>query len=146
MLAITAAFDLETMQIDTVNAFLNSKLNDPIYVNYPQGYGRKGYILRLNQALYGLRISPILWQQEISQKLTYFGLNAIPEDPCLFINDKLALMIFVDDMLIIYHQTHRPEALELKNKLREAYELKELGEISKFIGIRIIRDRPNRKL
>jgi predicted AAA+ superfamily ATPase len=55
-------------------------------------------------------------------------------------------MIFMDDMLIIYHQTHRPEALELKNKLREAYELKELGEISKFIGIRIIRDRPNRKL
>jgi hypothetical protein len=55
-------------------------------------------------------------------------------------------MIFVDDMLIIYHQIHRPEALELKNKLREAYELKELGEISKFIGIRIIRDRPNRKL
>jgi hypothetical protein len=35
MLAITAAFDLETIQIDTVNAFLNSKLNDPIYVNYP---------------------------------------------------------------------------------------------------------------
>jgi hypothetical protein len=39
MLAITAAFDLETMQMDAVNAFLNSKLNDPIYVNYPQGYG-----------------------------------------------------------------------------------------------------------
>jgi hypothetical protein len=146
MLAITAVFDLETMQMDAVNAFLNSKLNNPIYVNYPQGYGQKGYVLRLNQALYGLRISPILWQQEISQKLTYFGLNAVPEDPCLFINNKLALMIFVDDMLIIYHQTHRLEALELKNKLRKAYELKELGEISKFIGIRIIRDRPNRKL
>jgi hypothetical protein len=55
-------------------------------------------------------------------------------------------MIFVDDMLIIYHRTHYLEALELKNKLRKAYELKELGEISKFIGIRIIRDRPNRKL
>jgi hypothetical protein len=55
-------------------------------------------------------------------------------------------MIFVDDILIIYHQTYYLEALELKNKLREAYELKELGEISKFIGIRIIRDRPNRKL
>jgi hypothetical protein len=55
-------------------------------------------------------------------------------------------MIFVDDMLIIYHQPHHLEALELKNKLRKAYELKELGEINKFIGIRIIRDRPNRKL
>ena len=146
MLAITAAFDLETMQMDAVNAFLNSKLTNPIYVNYPQGYGQKGHVLRLHQALYGLRISPILWQQEISQKLTYFGLNAVLEDPCLFINNKLALIIFVDDMLIIYHQTHRSEALELKNKLREAYELKELGEINKFIGIRIIRDRPNRKL
>jgi hypothetical protein len=49
-------------------------------------------------------------------------------------------------MLIIYHRIHYLEALELKNKLREVYELKELREISKFIGIRIIRDRPNRKL
>jgi hypothetical protein len=55
-------------------------------------------------------------------------------------------MIFVDNIFIIYYQTHYLEALELKNKLRKAYELKELREISKFIGIRIIRDRPNRKL
>jgi hypothetical protein len=52
----------------------------------------------------------------------------------------------MDDILIIYHQIYYLEALELKNKLRKAYELKELGEISKFIGIYIIRDRPNRKL
>jgi hypothetical protein len=106
MLAIIVVFDLETIQLDAVNAFLNSKLNEPIYVNYPQGYGQKGYMLRLNQALYGLCISPILWQQEISQKLTYFGLNAVLEDPCLFINDKLALMIFVNNIFIIYHQIY----------------------------------------
>jgi hypothetical protein len=67
---LSLAVLIETMQMDAVNAFLNSKLNDPIYVNYPQGYGQKGYVLQLNQALYGLCISPILWQQEISQKLT----------------------------------------------------------------------------
>jgi hypothetical protein len=55
-------------------------------------------------------------------------------------------MIFVDNMLIIYYLIHYLEALELKNKLRKVYKLKELGEISKFIGIRIIRDHPNRKL
>lgn len=80
MLAIIAAFDLETMQMDAVNAFLNSKLVKPIYVHYPQGYGKKGYVLVLHQALYGLCIAPSLWQQEISQKLTHFGLKAVPED------------------------------------------------------------------
>ncbi|KAJ5307179.1 hypothetical protein N7476_007835 [Penicillium atrosanguineum] len=48
LLAIIAAFDLEMMQLDAVNAFLNSKLEDPVYVAYPQGYSRKNQVLRLN--------------------------------------------------------------------------------------------------
>lgn len=40
---------------------------------------------KLNRALYGLRISPKLWQQEASKVLTKLGLQVVPEDPCLFV-------------------------------------------------------------
>jgi hypothetical protein len=38
LLALIAAFDLETLQLDAVNAFLNSLLNEEVYVSYPPGY------------------------------------------------------------------------------------------------------------
>ncbi|KAJ5666536.1 uncharacterized protein N7477_008984 [Penicillium maclennaniae] len=146
LLAIIAAFDLETIQLDAVNAFLNSKLDDPVYVAFPQGYGRKHYVLRLNKALYGLRVAPILWQQEVLQKLAQFGFVPIPEDPCLFVYKNVVLMIFVDDILVIFHRRHKHEAHELRDKLMQAYEMKDLGEATRFIGIRITRDRATKRL
>ena len=37
MMALVAAFDLETDQLDAVNAFLNSNLNDEEYVYMSSG-------------------------------------------------------------------------------------------------------------
>ena len=42
MMALVAAFDLETDQLDAVNAFLNSDLNDEEYVYMPPGMGQTG--------------------------------------------------------------------------------------------------------
>jgi hypothetical protein len=70
----------------------------------------------------------------------------VPEDLCLFVGYKVVLVIFVDDMIIVYHKRHKEEALTLKHMLIQAYELKDLGEVSRFIGVRITRDRPTRRL
>ena len=60
-MAITAAFDLEIVQLDAVNAFLNSKLSDKeIYTEYLEGYKVPGHVVRLLRALYGLKESPSL--------------------------------------------------------------------------------------
>jgi Reverse transcriptase (RNA-dependent DNA polymerase) len=55
---------LETAQLDSVNAFLNSSLDEEVYCELPEGFNEEGHCLRLKRALYGLRRSPILWQQE----------------------------------------------------------------------------------
>ncbi|KAJ5120891.1 uncharacterized protein N7515_010279 [Penicillium bovifimosum] len=36
-MALAAAFDLDTLQLDAVNAFLNSILTDEVYVELPPG-------------------------------------------------------------------------------------------------------------
>jgi hypothetical protein len=54
-MAITVKFNLETTQIDTVNAFIYYDLDKVIYIKPPLGFNRKkDIVLRLRKALYGL--------------------------------------------------------------------------------------------
>jgi len=55
-MAITAKFDLEIMQIDTVNVFVYYDLDEVVYIRLPPGFskGKTDKILRLRKALYGL--------------------------------------------------------------------------------------------
>jgi hypothetical protein len=86
MFALTAAFDMDTRQMDAINAFLNSTLTEEVYTELPEGFRViKEKAWRLKRALYGLRKSPRLWQQEATRVLTTLGLKPIPEDPCLFV-------------------------------------------------------------
>jgi hypothetical protein len=61
LMAIAARFDLELIQYDAVNVFVNAKLEDTVFMQMPPGYKTPGKILRLNKALYGLRQSLSLW-------------------------------------------------------------------------------------
>jgi Reverse transcriptase (RNA-dependent DNA polymerase) len=55
-MAITAKFNLETTQIDTVNAFVYYNLDEVVYIKLPLGFnkGKTDKVLRLKKALYGL--------------------------------------------------------------------------------------------
>jgi Reverse transcriptase (RNA-dependent DNA polymerase) len=61
LMAIIAAFNLDAEQWDAVNAFINSYLDETVYVEYLEGFGKEGKVLLLLRALYGLRRSPRLW-------------------------------------------------------------------------------------
>ena len=60
IMAIAARFDLETRQLDAVNAFVNCDLDEVVFMRLPPGYTKPGRVLRLQKALYGLRRSPLL--------------------------------------------------------------------------------------
>ena len=55
LMAFTAAYDLEMLQLDAVNAYLNSDIDEEVFVHHPEGYGQLGSILRLKKALYSLK-------------------------------------------------------------------------------------------
>ena len=60
LMAITAARNLEAFQLDAVNAFTNSELDETVYCAFPDGFQQDGKCLLLLRALYGLRRSPLL--------------------------------------------------------------------------------------
>jgi hypothetical protein len=116
------------LQYNIVNIFLNSPLNKNIYVSYLPGYYKKNKALKLYKALYGLRISGLLWQIDQKNTLKELGLYPISKDPCLYSNNKLILMIFVNDMILIYYLKNKSMVITFKNKLKNKYKLKEIGE------------------
>lgn len=56
---------------DVLTAFLNSKVDKPIYVSRPEGLEglSDGEVLELLRALYGLKQAPRLWQKEFERAL-----------------------------------------------------------------------------
>ena len=146
IMAIVAAFDLETRQYDAVNAFANSTLPKPIICQCAEGYERLNYLLLVLQAIYGLKISPLLWYKDLTLALEELGLNSVPETNCLFVNDWLILIFYVDDILTAYSSKHQNQMDEFESRLMKKYEVRSLGEATHFLGIRIVRDQAQRKL
>jgi len=98
-MAIAAQFDLETHQLDAVNAFTNSNLDEEVYIQYPDGFTDAFHCLRLLRALYGLRRSPLLWFTDFSAILTKLGLTPVPGVECLYTNQHLIVFFYVDDIV-----------------------------------------------
>ena len=55
-----AKFDLETYQLDIVNAFVHADIDEIVYIRLPLGFIEPGKVLKLNKALYGLCHSLLL--------------------------------------------------------------------------------------
>lgn len=150
LMALVAAFDLDVIHLDAVNAFVNANVDEEVYITMPEGYreGRKDIVLKLRKALYGLRKSPKLWFIEISATLRRLGLIPVPDEPCLFVHPTRPIMIFfyVDDILLMATKPHLTDLEELATNLANTYEIRRMKEFNQFLNIRIIRDRPNRRL
>lgn len=109
---------------------------------------RKTKVCKIKKALYGLRISSKRWNEKFTKIVDSLGLVNDDHDPCLFTwydGNRLAILIlYVDDMLIASND--REKLLNIKTKLKEAFEISDLGEHQDFLGIKIRRDRKTKSM
>ncbi|KAL3702653.1 hypothetical protein TMatcc_011232 [Talaromyces marneffei ATCC 18224] len=147
MMSLAAVFDLEIVQFDAVNAFVNSELDEDVYTYFPDGFREAGKVMKLKRALYGLRRSPRLWQLELTRTLLGLGFSQIPDEECLFVKNGVILLFFVDDILVFYDKGQKQaEFEEIEKGLNDAYELRKMDKFEWFLNIRITRDRAQRKI
>ncbi|KAK2069313.1 hypothetical protein P8C59_003904 [Phyllachora maydis] len=166
LLAIGAVLDWEIEQADFIGAFLNSALREEIYMEIPEGLLdlaafnkaiyklllKYGYnpstpnIIKLSKALYGLKQSPREWQDKLKILLKSLGYLPLISDPGVFYNAKTCYFIvtYVDDCLFI--GPNIGYITDLKKRLNKVYAIEDLGPAAYFLGVQIIRDRPNRRL
>jgi hypothetical protein len=86
-------------------------------------------------ALYGLKISPLLWYKELTSILAKFGLKLVPGINCLFTDGRLIVFFYVDDIAVLFTKKDLPRLEEFKVKLLNQYEIHALGDLQWFLGI-----------
>lgn len=150
LFAVAAALDLDIDQIDVKTAFLYGVVQELIYVHMPPGFKIPGMVCRLKKALYGLKQSPRLWYEKLSGfLLENLGLTRLHADHGIFATkDGLKGPIvssFVDDLNIM-----APKGTGLitrvKDKLKAAFNMVDMGPISYYLGLKIERNREERTL
>ena len=146
LMAIIAKFDLKTVQMDAVNAFVHCDLDEVVYMKMPPGYMKQGKVLRLRKALYGLRRSPLLWQTNLTSSLRSLGFKEVPQEPCVMLNGGIVVFFYVDDIVFCYRKHEEERTRALIRELQKTYIMNILGELRCFLGIHVLRDRRQRLL
>ena len=141
-----AKFDLETYQLDAVNAFVHAEIDEIVYIRLPPGFTEAGKVLRLNKALYGLRRSPLMWQQKITSAMQELGFKELPQEPCIMLKNGIICFYFVDDIVFAFRQKDSKEVQETIRSLKKPFTIKEVGNLKWFLGMHIIRDRKKKTL
>jgi hypothetical protein len=118
----------------------------------PQGYevkGKENLVCRLKKSLYGLKQAPRQWYLKFDRFMTEQGYNRCDSDHCVYFKrlengSYIILLLYVDDMLVA--GSNMQDINVLKKKLANSFAMKDLGAAKKILGMRITRDRKNRKL
>jgi hypothetical protein len=144
LLSTAARFNLELKQFDAVNAFVNASLDEDIFMEMPPGHRKQGTVLKLQKALYGLRKSPLLWQNELTTTLTSLGLKTVPHEPCVAIKNGIIVFFYVDDIVVAYRRRDRERADQVIKGLKNKYQLTGGDDLHWFLGMEVHRDRAQR--
>ena len=103
----------------------------------------------LKKSLYGLKQSPRHWYKKFDSFTLSQGFKRSSYNICEYFkhmpgNISIYLLLYVDDMLIASQSAIEIENLKLR--LRSVFEMKELREVKKILGIEIRRNRQQRQL
>ena len=111
--------------------------------------GTKNMVCLLKKSLYGLRQSLRQWYKRFDEFILRIKFIRCSYDNCVYLkmkNDQVLvyLLLYVDDMLIASGSMQ--DIQELKQKLNSEFEMKDLGEAKRILGIEIIKDRKNKNI
>ncbi|CAI7809963.1 unnamed protein product [Closterium sp. NIES-53] len=127
-LSTVAILDLNLMQLDMKNAFLQSKLDWVLYMYQPDYFNdRTGRVCKLLKSLYELKQTPLLWYKALNDVLIGAGWKQSPLLWYTALNFKVGV------------------GKELK-ELEAAFKLREISPVQKYLGLEIVHDRSARKL
>ncbi|CAI7899846.1 unnamed protein product [Closterium sp. NIES-54] len=124
LLADAAIKGCVVKQMDVTTAFLNSVLEEEIFMAQPEGFDDgSGRVLRLKKALYGLKQAPRQWYLKLRGVLEEIGFTPSTADHSLFMLGEGEQRSF---MVIL--------------QLQDKFKCKALGDVRFYLGLHIERD------
>jgi len=128
---------------DVVTAFLNlSVVDDDIYMTLPEGWpeglNAPGIVVRLQKALYGLKQPSRLWHNDINPfSLSIEFTQSLAEPNLNLCSDGNLMLLYVDDISILYLEDATLAAIAVKARLPEKYNITNLSPAHQFLVIDI---------
>jgi len=138
-----AVNDMAVHHVDVKRAFLNSPLEEEVYVYPPEGFEEpNGKVWRLLKGLYGLKQAPRCWFDTIHGILLGLGFKQCNIDQCVYwkkVNGHyIFVLLYVDDFLVA---SSDPQLIEqFKIDLTCKVEIHDMGPVSHFLGLKIEKD------
>ena len=103
---------------------------------------------KLLKSIYGLKQASRSWNIHFDHAIKSFGFDQNLDEPCVYKkanrNVVVFLVLYVDDILLIRNDVGALSAVKVW--LSHNFDMKDLGEASYILGIKLIRDRKNRML
>jgi histone deacetylase 1/2 len=97
----------------------------------------------LDKAIYGLKQAPRAWYSRLSTKFLELGFRTSKSDTSLFIYSKkgitIFMLIYVDDIIVT--GSSQEAIAVLLCDLKQEFALKDLGDLSYFLGIEVRKDK-----
>ena len=115
----------------------------PGYETY--GKSRVPFVTKVKKSLYDLRQSPKNWFSTMDDHLSNTGFRSLKSGSCVSVfEDKTRtaiLTLYVDDILLLGNS--KQLLGNLKKQLKDRFEMTDLGDVSKVLGMNVTRDREN---
>ena len=137
-IAIQKGWEIEMMDIK--GAYLNSTLDEEIYMHQPDSFNDKsGCMLKLHQAIYSLKQSGHSWYKKLTTVLFNDRFTWSHADDCVFykkMGDRLSIITIYMDNLGLFTSTKALMA-SIKTLLHSNFTMKDLGKMLNILGIRV---------
>ena len=153
LIAVAGLLGAIMHQMDVKQAFLNSVLPHPVYIERPRNHfqGSKK-VWKLLKALYGLVDAPKLWYEMLKKFLITSGFEVMVGEPCIFVKQTkidgkehiIVVGVFVDDFILF--STNQKLLEETKRMISQKFEVSDLGEAKIILGIRVRQERNTVKI
>jgi hypothetical protein len=145
LLTLAIQFNWELRQLDVSNAFLHGILDEEVYMEQPPGFidpSCPDFVCHLHKSIYGLKQAPRAWFTRLAHALLNIGFLASQVDYSLFIyhhgSIHIFILVYVDDIIITGN--HNATITALIAMLQLDFAMKDLGALSYFLGIQVLRD------
>jgi hypothetical protein len=134
-----------TYSIDFNNAFVQSRLAQPVWIHLPRGFVTNNSVrmcLKLKRSLYGLSVAPLLWFKTLFKAFGELGFIPCTHDPCLLLRKGILVVVYCDDCGIGCKNPDDAEQL-IKDLTDKGFNLTREGTFTEFLGIKFEKDKDN---
>ena len=115
-----------------------------MYMKQREGFVTKGQehlVCRLKRSIYDLKQSSRCWNTVLDKKLKKMGFVQTDSDPCIYVateGEMFVIAVHVDDTVLATKSDKR--MAEVKKGLAEGFEVKDMGELHHFLGVKVIQN------